>query len=146
MKILSKESQKGPTYKKGGCLFSTHTQTNDKSQKPQMGRRRGERRIKRSEGREGNDRESWRRLGERSVDRARRPITNKRVGDNIFSPFFHGCFESIASFEILRNILPFCSVRGAFSNTYTLRILPRVYPPPSTSASGRTLKWNRRSG
>lgn len=48
VKILSKESRKGPTYKKGGRLFSTHTQTNDKIQKPQRGGRGGGRRIKRS--------------------------------------------------------------------------------------------------
>jgi len=52
-----------------------------------MGRRRGERRIKRSEEREGNDRESWQQLGEGGVDRAKKPITDKRVGDIIFASF-----------------------------------------------------------
>ena len=42
VKTLSKESRKGPTYKKGGCLFSTHTQTNDESQKSQRGVEEGD--------------------------------------------------------------------------------------------------------
>ena len=71
VKILWKQSRKGPTDKKDGGLFSTHTQTNDESQKSQRGEvEEGEgRRIKRSEEREGNDRESWQGLGERSKRR-----------------------------------------------------------------------------
>lgn len=96
VKILSKQSRKGPTYKKGGCLFLTHTQTNDESQKSQRGveegdgELRGQRREKemtvRAGGGKAKEGSTWR-------DEPSEPNTTERL----FSRFFAEFLESTAS-------------------------------------------------
>ena len=69
VKILPKKSRKEPTDKKDGGLFLTHRRTmktrNHKGDRGWGGELRDRRR-------EGNDHESWRGLGGRSDDQARR--------------------------------------------------------------------------
>lgn len=89
VKTLSKQSQKGPTYKKGGCHFSTHAHTqrrtikvrNRKGGRMRGGELRGRGREKEMTVRAGS---GW--AKEASTDQLD-PITAKYGGDNI-SPSF----------------------------------------------------------